>query len=105
MAAGRFSFYARKLRGVIGIGLIWIPVWVPRAGLWGSLGSAVFPLLTDRADQIFWTCPFGAIVAVALVAIARQAETSEAKQPMRLREVVLGCALTPVRDALSAGRR
>jgi hypothetical protein len=44
-----------------------------RAGLWGALSSAVFPLLTGRADQVAWTCPFGAIIAVGLVVFARRA--------------------------------
>jgi hypothetical protein len=155
------SLYVRRLRGVIGIGLIWAPIWVvlffaviasimalfnpdggsdvgpfkmiaiigwvgfvsggifaflmsfaengkailnislARAALWGILASAVFPLLTQRADQVFWTCPFGAVVAMALVAIARKAELREPKQPMRLRDVLFACVLTPVRDAIN----
>ncbi len=159
------SAEVRKLRGVIGIGLIWAPLWVvlffatigsiisiiavfnPNAGgsdvgmlrwiaimgwvgfvsggtfallisfaehgkairyislrrtaLWGFLGSAVFPLLTQRADQVFWTCPFGAVIAMALVAIARKAELREAKQATRLRDVFFGCVLTIVRDVVN----
>src|SRR6185436_7007084 len=33
-----------------------------RVMVWGILGSAVYPLLTQRANQVFWTCAFGAIV-------------------------------------------
>ncbi len=154
------SVYIRKLRGVLGVALIWAPFWVllfiatigsiiavlgggsdvgpfrmmviigwvgfvsggifaflmslaengravrnislARAALWGTLGSAVFPILTQRADQVFWTCPFGAVVAMALVAIARKAERCEAKPPMRLRDVFFACVLTPVRDAVNS---
>lgn len=156
------SVYVRKLRGVIGIALIWAPLWVvlffaligtimavlhpngggsdvgplrmmaiigwvgfvsggifaflmafaengkairnlslARTALWGVLGSAVFPLLTQRADQVFWTCPFGAVVAVALVTIARKAELCTAKQPMRLGDVFFAFVLMPVRDAVN----
>jgi len=154
--------YIRKLRGVIGVALIWAPAWVvlffatvgsiiavlgggsdvgpfrmmaiigwvgfvsgvifaflmsfaengrairnislARAALWGILGSAVFPILTQRADQVFWTCPFGAVVAMALVAIARKAERCQAKQSMRLRDVFFACVLTPVRDAVNPAK-
>jgi len=156
------SVYIRKLRGVIGVALIWVPLWVvlffatvgsiiaalgggsdvgpfrmvaiigwvglvsggifaflmsfaengrairnislARAALWGILGSAVFPILTQRADQVFWTCPFGAVVAMALVAIARKAERCEPKRPMRLRDVFFACVLTPVRDAVNPAK-
>jgi hypothetical protein len=46
---------------------------LPRAALWGALSAAVFPVMTGRADQVFWTCTFGVIVAVAMVAMARRA--------------------------------
>jgi hypothetical protein len=72
-----------------------------RAALWGLLGSAVFPILTQRADQVFWTCPFGAVIAMALVAIARKASLSRAMQPMRLSDVFRVCVLTPVREAVN----
>lgn len=157
------SVYVRKLLGVMGVALIWAPLWVvlffatigsliallgggsdvgpfrmtaiigwvglvsggmfalvmsfaengrairhislPRAALWGILGSAVFPILTQRADQVLWTCPVGAVVAMALVAIARKAERCEATQPMRLRDVFFACVFTPVREAVNPARR
>jgi len=154
----------RKLRGVIGIGLIWAPVWTAmffalvaiifavfnpnggsdvgpltwivimaqfgfvsgtifgvilslaehgkairnislvRTALWGLLGSAVFPILTQRADQMFWACPFGAVIAMALVALARKASLSQATQPMRLSDVFFACILAPVRDAVNPSK-
>jgi len=75
-----------------------------RAALWGILGSAVFPILTQRTDQLFWIGPFGAVVAMALVAIARKAERRESKQPMRLRDVFFACVLAPVRDAVNPAK-
>jgi hypothetical protein len=48
---------------------------------------------------VFWTCTFGAIVALALVALARKAESRETKQP--LRKIFFACVLLPVRDAVS----
>jgi hypothetical protein len=73
-----------------------------RAALWGVLSSAVFPVLTGRANQTFWTCTFGAIVALALVALARTAESRGARQPRR--NILLTCALMPVRDAVSPAK-
>jgi hypothetical protein len=70
-----------------------------RAVLWGVLSSAVFPALTGRANQVFWTCPFGAIVALTLVALARQAARRDAKRSQR--NLFLACALLPVRDAVN----
>src|ERR1044072_3548309 len=32
-----------------------------RAVVWGILSSAVYPLMTGRANQVFWTCAFGAV--------------------------------------------
>ena len=71
-----------------------------RAALWGFLGSAVFPLLTQRADQVFWTCPLGAAMAVAFMAIARRAERHEVKPPRRLRDMFFSWVLTFVRDVV-----
>jgi hypothetical protein len=156
--------YPRKLRGVIGIGLIWALVWTAmffalaaiifaffnpnggsdvgpltwilimaqvgfvsgtifgiilslaehgrairnislvRAALWGILGSAVFPILTQRADQVFWTCPFGAVVAMSSVAIARKAALRQATQPMRLHDVFFTSVLTAIRDLVNPPR-
>jgi len=75
-----------------------------RAALWGILGSAVFPLLTDRADQVFWTCPFGAVVAMSLVAIARKAARREPAHPMRLHDVFFASALMAIRDVVNPSR-
>ena len=75
-----------------------------RAALWGILGSAVFPLLTDRADQVFWTCPFGAVVAMSLVAIARKAALREATQPTRHHNVFFTSVLMAIRDLVNPPR-
>ncbi|MGH9854982.1 MAG: hypothetical protein ACREBD_34560 [Blastocatellia bacterium] len=72
-----------------------------RAAIWGILGSAAPPLLTQRGDQVFWTCPLGAVVAMALVALARKAELRDANQPRRLRDVFFACVLAPVRDTVN----
>jgi hypothetical protein len=163
------NIYFRKLRGVLGIALIWTPVWVAlffaligtimvvfnpggdsdvgalrmtvviawvgfvsgvifavllayaengkalgnlslaRTALWGILGSAIFPLLTGRANQVIWTCPFGAIIAVVLVTLARKAELrnerpGEETQPRSLRDALFACLRAPVRDAISPTR-
>jgi len=100
VSGGIFAFlmsFAENGRAIRNISLA-------RAALWGIFGSAVFPILTQRADQVFWTGPFGAVVAMALVAAARKAERCEAKQPMRLRDVFLACVLTPVRDAVNPAK-
>ncbi len=75
-----------------------------RAALWGILASAVFPLVTDRADQVFWTCPLGLITSVILIAVARNAELRERNQPRRGRDVLAACVLIPLRNALDAAR-
>lgn len=72
-----------------------------RAALWGFLGSAVFPLLTQREDQASWTCPLGAVVAMSLVALARKAELRDSKQPRRRRDFLFAFILTSVRDAVN----
>ncbi|HEX4947010.1 MAG TPA: hypothetical protein VFZ34_10110 [Blastocatellia bacterium] len=153
------NVYLQKLRGVIGISLLWTVIWTAlfqifinllalflppdsdvgtlrlmlitawvgfvsgvlfgllfaiaenrrairdlslgRAALWGMLATAVFPLLTGRADQTFWTCPFGAIIAVVLIALARKAAPRESQQPQRLRDVFFASVLAPVRDAVN----
>ena len=158
------SAFIRKLRGVIGMGLIWAPLWVvlsvvtigtliviialfsPRVGgsdvgplrwiaimgwvgfvsgsifafllslaehgkalraismrraaLWGLLGSAVSPLLTERVDQVFWTCPFGAVIAMALLDIARTAELGDADPSRRLRNAFFAWVLMSIRDVV-----
>ncbi len=75
-----------------------------RAAMWGIVGSAVFPLLTQREDQVFWTCPLGAVVAMALVAIARRTELRDSRQPRRLRDVFFACVLTAVRGAVNPAK-
>lgn len=69
-----------------------------RVTLWGALSAAVFPVMTGRANQVFWTCSFGVIVAVVMVAAARRAALFRPDQsPSLLRT----CALLPVRDAVN----
>lgn len=72
-----------------------------RAVVWGILSSAIYPLLTQRANQVLWTCAFGAIVAATLVLLARKAARREVTRPRRLRDLFLACVYVPVRDALS----
>lgn len=72
-----------------------------RAALWGALGSAVFPLLTGRANQTIWTCTFGAVVALTLVALARKAALRDVMHSKQLPDFFLDCALMSVRDAVS----
>jgi hypothetical protein len=48
---------------------------LPRAALWGVLGSAALPLLTPMNDSILvFACPLGAALAAGTVALARRAE-------------------------------
>lgn len=72
-----------------------------RAIVWGILSSAIYPLLTQRANQVFWTCTFGAVVAATLVLLARKAARRDLTRPRRLRDLLLACVHVPVRDALS----
>lgn len=69
-----------------------------RVTLWGALSAAVFPVMTGRANQAFWTCAFGVIVAVAMVALARRAALSRLDRTPRL---LSACALLPVKDAVN----
>lgn len=69
-----------------------------RATLWGALSAAVFPVMTGRANQVFWTCTFGVIVAVAMVASARRAALSRLDRTPGL---LSACALLPVKDAVN----
>jgi hypothetical protein len=69
-----------------------------RVALWGALSAAVFPVMTGRANQLFWTCSFGVIVAVAMVAMARRAALSRLDRWPSLLRV---CALLPVKDAVN----
>ncbi|MET0649678.1 MAG: hypothetical protein ABW208_23950 [Pyrinomonadaceae bacterium] len=72
-----------------------------RAVMWGILGAAVYPVVTGRANQMFWTCAFGAVVALTLVALARKAELRDSTHPRRLPGLIFACVLIPVRDAVS----
>lgn len=76
-----------------------------RAAMWGIIGSAVFPLLAGKYDQVLVMCPIGAVVAVALIAIIRKAEHDDSRQPNRLRDVFFACVLTPVRDAVNPSEK
>jgi hypothetical protein len=69
-----------------------------RAALWGALSAAVFPIMTGRANQVFWTCTFGVIVAVVMVALARRAALSRLD---RSQSLLWACALLPVKDAVN----
>lgn len=69
-----------------------------RVTLWGALSAAIYPVATGRANQVFWTCAFGVIVAVAMVALARRAALSrDDRSPGWL---VWACALQLVQDAV-----
>lgn len=68
-----------------------------RVALWGALSASVFPVMTGRANQVFWTCTFGVIVAVAMVASAKRAASRQGRSP----SVLWACALLPVKDAVN----
>lgn len=70
-----------------------------RAAFLGSLSSAVFPIVTGRANQTFWTCAFGAIAAVLLVGLARRAARA-AEMP----NFMAACTLLPVQDLVNPER-
>jgi hypothetical protein len=70
-----------------------------RVTLWGALSAAVFPVMTGRANQVLWTSTFGVIVAVAMVALARQAALSRSRRD-RAPSLLSACALLPVKDAV-----
>ncbi|MFN0112176.1 MAG: hypothetical protein ACKVZH_25225 [Blastocatellia bacterium] len=70
---------------------------LPRAAIWGVLGSAVFPLLAGKYNQVLVMCPIGAVVAVALIAAIRNAEPDDSSQSNAL----FAFLLTPVQDAIS----
>jgi len=53
-----------------------------RVALWGAVGSATIPLLTPVADSmIIFTCPLGALLASASVAIARRPQLPGRDRP------------------------
>lgn len=68
-----------------------------RAAMWGILGSAVFPLLAGKYDQVFVMCPIGLVVALTLIAITRKADSDGSRQL----NVISAFLLTPVRDAVN----
>jgi len=50
-----------------------------RAALWGMLGTAVIPLLTQVDNSmVFIVCPIGAALAAGSVAVAKRAERDDA---------------------------
>ena len=56
-----------------------------RAALWGAIGTAVFPLLTQVSDgMVLILCPIGAALAAGSVAIARRGELAAQPDPARL---------------------
>lgn len=72
-----------------------------RAAMWGTIGSALFPLLAGKYDQVFVMCPIGAVVAVTLIAIIRKAERDDSGQSNPLRDFISAFLLTPVRDTVN----
>lgn len=68
-----------------------------RVTFWGALSAAVFPVLTGRANQVFWTCTFGVIVAVGIVALAKRATHSH---PTRMPSWLRLFALLAVKSAV-----
>jgi hypothetical protein len=52
-----------------------LDVSLSRVAVWGAVGGAIVPLVTSVANnQIFWTCPLGALLALAAAGVARRAE-------------------------------
>lgn len=71
---------------------------------WGILSSAVYPILTGRANQVFWTFTLGAIVALAFVMLARRADVRNSRDSRGVVDVVLATVLGPIRDIVSPSR-
>lgn len=71
-----------------------------RAALWGALAAAAFPLLTGRADQVFWTCPLGALLAVVTVVLARKSGQAPLLHPQDFRNRFSAHILASIRDIL-----
>lgn len=48
-----------------------------RAGAWGAIAAAVMPLVSASADNrmLYFMCPIGAALAVAMIALAKRAES------------------------------
>ena len=56
-----------------------------RAALWGMLGTAAFPLLTPVNNSLLlFVCPIGAALAVASVAVAKQAQLRASSEQPKL---------------------
>lgn len=51
-----------------------------RVALWGILGSAAFPLLAGKYDQLLIFCPLGAVFSAASVAIVRRLDRRDLEQ-------------------------
>lgn len=66
-----------------------------RVTFWGALSAAVFPVITGRANQVFWTCAFGVVVAAAMIALARNSRHNRTPRWLK------ACALLPVQDAVN----
>ncbi len=67
-----------------------------RVAFWGALAASLFPLLTGRANQTFWTCAFGAIIAVMLLALAQKTQSPLS----HLMRWVLGPVKKPLNERL-----
>jgi hypothetical protein len=93
VAFGALMAIAESGRAILSISL-------RRAAMWGVLSSAAFPLLTQRQDQVLTLCHIGAAVALASVAIARNAARGDSKRPSRLRDILSACVLKFVRDTV-----
>jgi len=94
--------FLRRCRGAFGLGMVWgaafgvllsltesrkgiLKLSLPRAALWGVLGSAALPLLTTMNDSILvFACPLGAALAATTVALARRAELRAGPQQSQL---------------------
>jgi hypothetical protein len=70
-----------------------------RATVWGVLGSAIYPLVTGRADQVVLTSALGAILATWVVGAARKGVGSGSARQSTI-GTVRGWLLAFLRDAL-----
>jgi uncharacterized membrane protein len=93
------------LLAIIESGKIIRSLSVGRVMVWGILSSAVYPLVTGRANQVFWTCTFGAVVAVVLVVLAQKASLRDLSRPRSVVATFLACMLVPVRDTIGPMRQ
>jgi hypothetical protein len=58
---------------------------VGRAALWGAVGTALFPLLTQVSNSMLvFACPIGALLAAGSVAIAKRAELRASSEAVKL---------------------